>query len=317
MPLEDLVATRPQLDSFVSELLAVWPEHRAFVETSLGTHGAGQLDRLDQLAGQISTLAADDRAGCFEDYRWTCERLLEEELHFRRSGAYRCGSFAEAVATVYSNAPFMKRYVSGLLVSQLLWANHAAAFLHFCSAFLPALPDNYSLLEVGPGHGLFLAQAAKDPRAATVAGWDVSAESVEQTRRSLARLGITRPVELAVRDVLAPLATGALQGERFDAIVVSEVLEHLEDPARAVRSLAAALGPRGRLFVNMPINSPAPDHIYLLRTPDEVATLLRESGLDVIDFVSLPMTGYTLKRALKLGVTVSCVAVATPRVGGN
>ncbi len=59
---------------------------------------------------------------------------------------------------------YMTRYVSGILMSQLWWANHTDAMRWFRDAFIGAAPPRFSHLEVGPGHGLYLALAASSPR---------------------------------------------------------------------------------------------------------------------------------------------------------
>jgi hypothetical protein len=78
-----------------------------------------------------------------------------------------------------------------------------------------------------------------------------------------------------------------------------------------LRGLRQHLAPRGRLFVNVPVNSPAPDHIYLLRTPEEAVEMVRSSGYDVLDHRFFPMTGHTEAKARKNKLTISCVIVAT------
>ena len=78
-----------------------------------------------------------------DDYQFLCEEIyLPEELHFRRNGSYRLKSFEEALTTVYSNAPFMTRYMNGLLVSDVLWNNHCRGLQHFADVFLNSLPTN-------------------------------------------------------------------------------------------------------------------------------------------------------------------------------
>ena len=76
-------------------------------------------------------------------------------------------------------------------------------------------------------------------------------------------------------------------------------------------SMAKKLNQNGRVYVNMPVNSPALDHIYLLQEPEQVVQLVESSGLKVDEFSFFPMTGYSIERARKIKATVSCVVVAT------
>lgn len=298
----------PSLRSIVDAMLAVWPEHAAFLGRSLPAGDADALAHAERVAATLDRLIGDRRAEVCGDYRWTCERLLEEELHFRRHGAYRLSRFADAEREVYANPAFMARYVNGLLLSHLFWANHRGVLRSFETSFLPRCPEAFRYLEIGPGHGLYLALAAGRPGCREAVGWDVSETSAEQTRLSLARLGAGGRARIERADILYP--PGEAGG--FDAVVVSEVLEHLEDPDAVLASLRALAAPDGLLFVNMPVNSPAPDHIYLLREPDEVRQLVERNGFALVETANFPATGYSEERARKHGATISCVVIATP-----
>ena len=135
-------------------------------------------------------------------------------LHFRRNGTYRYSKFEDANREVYANAPLMDRYMSGLLLSQVLWSNHLAVFDFYVREFVAQIGPTTRHLEVGPGHGLFLARAAERD-AKELVGWDVSPTSLERTRHCLQQLGVERPVVLEERNVFEPLGAG--DRARFDA----------------------------------------------------------------------------------------------------
>ena len=203
----------------------------------------------------------------------------------------------------------MKRYVEGILASQVLWRNHSAAFLFFQRDFLATLEDGYRYLEVGPGHGLFLSAAAEDSRAGSVTAWDVSEESLRQTRAALDIMDVGARVELDRQDIHAPTRRPE-DGALFDGIALCEVLEHLEHPKEALASLGEFLAPDGLLYINVPLNSPAPDHIFLLRNEAEVRALLQSAGLEIVDLKLVPMTGYDLAAAQRQSLTVTCFVLA-------
>jgi ubiquinone/menaquinone biosynthesis C-methylase UbiE len=294
-----------ELHAAVAVLIERWPEHGLFVAGSLAAHPDADFPLLDRLAGKIRRIAAMEFPGFVDSYRWMCGQIIENELHFRRTGRYPCATFAEAAERVYDNPPFMKRYVEGILLSQLFWSNHAHAFLYFCRSFLPRLIGDSPYLEIGPGHGLFLSEAAQTLGSQRICAWDVSEQSLAQTRDCLGRLSVSRPVELVRCSILEP------PPERtFGGAVISEVLEHLENPAVALAHLFQALRPGGTLFVNMPVNSPAPDHIYVVRHPDEVQKLVEAAGFEILDQSNIPMTGRTLEQALRKELTISALIIA-------
>ncbi len=189
----------PALSRAIELQLRVWPEHAGFLEVRLAR---ADLEFAERLAGLVAR-ATDAPDVLAADYRWFCERMNEEELHFRRTGRYRLSTFAEAEREVYSNREFMRRYMNGQLLSLLWWDNHCRVIEDYANRFLPGNPDGYRLLEIGPGHGLLLYLAATDPRCARASGWDVSATSIAATRAMLGRLGVPREVELIERDLMA------------------------------------------------------------------------------------------------------------------
>jgi len=301
-------ASLQNLDNIRQAVLEIWPEHKSFLAKSLPTNEAANLQHADQVAALILSLMGEAPKTVIEDYRWTCERLLEEELYFQRHGDYRIKDFAVARREVYENAGFMGRYVNGLLLSHLLWANHRAVLRFFTEHFLPGNPAGFNHLEVGPGHGLFLHLAASHPACASALGWDISATSVDHTRQCLKKLGASQTARVERQDIM----TLPDRNATFESVVISEVLEHLEDPQAALLSLKKVMTSNGRIFINVPVNSPAPDHIYLLETPEQTFEMIEDCGFSIIDKACFPATGYAEERARKLQATLSCVAIATP-----
>jgi hypothetical protein len=70
------------------------------------------------------------------------------------------------------------------------------------------------------------------------------------------------------------------------------------------------LAPGGRAFINVPVNSPAPDHITLYRSPEDVVEAVKQAGFEVDDVLFAPTTGASLSRARKLSLAISTVVVA-------
>ena len=137
----------------------------------------------------------------------------------------------------------------------------------------------------------------------------MSPSSIAETKAALATLGVEREIEIVEQDVLS---AAPREGE-FDAAVISEVLEHLERPDRALRTLHSALRPGGRIFINAPVNSPAPDHIYLWRSPEELRSFVEDQDFEIEQAYDLPQTGVSLERARKFNVSISCVVIASKR----
>lgn len=300
-----------QLSRMVDAQLAAFPEHRDYLQRRFSDSEPAHLAMTDDIAGMVLKIAGGDLATYCDDYRWLSGIVLEEELHFRRAGNYRLSSFAEADAQVYANREFMSRYMNGLLASQLWWRNHTEVLLFYRDRFIGGFTKPFRHLEVGPGHGLFLYLAAASPICERAEGWDISDASIANTRAALAAMG-ARP-DIALKKVNLFDAPK----DSFTSITFSEVLEHLEDPAGALKILHGLLAPGGRIFVNAPVNSPAPDHIYLFRTPEEIVEMVRAAGFEIEQSLFSPCSGATLERARKRSLSISTAVIARRKIQGS
>lgn len=296
----------PNLARVVGEVLARWPEHAAFLSKRFSDPNDPTLKHSEENAGLVLLIMSNDVAAYCAGYRWLCQAMIDEDLFFRRHGRYRLNRFADAVETVYARPDIMEPYMKGLLLSQLLWANHARASMFFTERFLARLLPSADYLEIGPGHGLGLHMASKALPDGTLTGWDASESSIAMTRRTLAIVKSAKSCRLEMVDVLASPSPGGA----FDAVVASEVLEHLERPDTLLKIVRGLLRKGGIAFFNTPVNSAAPDHIYLWRTPEEIEDLVRSAGFTIIDSAAIPATGYDLERARRRRVTISSLIIA-------
>lgn len=307
----------PALARIVDAVLGVWPTHEKYLRVNFGERDGDLLRHSEKLAGIITRIGAARHGGLdglASDYKFLCQNIvLPEELFFRRHGRYRLTSFAEADARVYSNAPFMSRYMNGLLLSDVVWINHCRCMRHYIESFLPSLEPASSLLEIGPGHGLLLHLADSAPTVGKLSAWDVSDASLSLAADTLKIFGSERPVAFEKRNIYDAKIMSKDTAGLYDAVVLSEVLEHLEAPLDALRVLHHITRPGGRVWINVPANSPAPDHLFLVNHPDEAAALVHQAGFDVVDAASYPTSGTTLERAVKEKLTVSCVVVGRKR----
>lgn len=290
----------------LSAMLDVWPEHQNYVNKSFAARDESVLQSTELISQKIKGLVGDKMKVFCQDYRWTCEKLLEEELHFRRHGEYRFSKLSDVIDQVYNDNEYMKPYLNGLLLSQVFWGNHTHVFDYYLKKFLPLLPDNTDHLEIGPGHGLFLYFAAEEPNVSTITGWDISPTSIQETGAALDILKVQKSANLNVVDMMETSKDDGC----YDSIVLSEILEHIENPILALSSLKKNLSANGHVFINVPINSPAPDHIYLLKTPEEAVEMVETAGYQVMDKAFFPAGGYSLEKARKNDLTVSCAIIA-------
>jgi SAM-dependent methyltransferase len=139
-----------------------------------------------------------------------------------------------------------------------------------------------SLLDAGCGPGQLLAELSLHFPHAKVAGGDVSARSLERARKRCPDAELF-PLDLGASDF--EREHGGRLG-RFDAIVCSEVLEHLSDDGLALARLRSLLEPGGHLVVTVPGGSMsrfdvAIGHLRHYRL-EHLRKLLRGADLDLV-----------------------------------
>jgi SAM-dependent methyltransferase len=173
----------------------------------------------------------------------------------------------------------MNRKLRALLVrtSKILSRSRLYEFL---AEQFDLIPDNSRILSVGSGGPVnALLEKQTVGRGVTIVQFDVDSDRVP--------------------DILGDICTHAFDPDEFDAVVMSEVLEHLHSPHLALDNIRMALRPGGRLILSTPFALPiheAPNDYYrytryglgfLLRDFSEVVIAARNSYFEAIDVLWL------------------------------
>lgn len=303
--MDNLKVDYPYLSKLMDAFNETWPEHNTFLAKGILSAEPHIKSHANRLAELFDPIMKYNLNSLVSDYKWVCKMLLDEQMHFYRTGGYRLSKIEDAIREVYSVPSIMEPYMNGLLISQFVWTNHTQANEMFVSDFLPLISDKENLMEVGPGHGMFLSMAALEAPNAALHAWDISDTSLDATVAILRELGITQHIETKACD----LVSSTLPQNCFDAIVCSEVLEHTDQPDMAIKNLTNALKVGGKMFLNVPVNSPAPDHLTLWRHPDEVEKYYKSTNLTLEVFECFPGTGLTLDRAIKQKADITCAGI--------
>jgi 2-polyprenyl-3-methyl-5-hydroxy-6-metoxy-1,4-benzoquinol methylase len=92
--------------------------------------------------------------------------------------------------------------------------------------------------------------------------------------------------------------------ELFDAIVMGEVLEHVENPSGFLNKIHQIASDDAHIFITTAINAPQPDHIYLFNNLNEVMELLTESNFTVLDFIAVNTNNVPIEKAEKKKIPI-------------
>ena len=221
---------------------------------------------------------------------------LKEQMFFKRYGRYRYKSFSEVSENVYYCSTYMNKYMLGLALSSFLWPNHVSINRFFMDALLNYGKRGGNYLEVGPGHGLFFYEACKFGQFKTYSAIDISPTSLALTRTLINDWLVfeEKNHKLIEGDFLRiPIYN------HFDAIVMGEILEHVEDPVSFLKRMRELAAPNALLFITTCINAPAVDHIYLYEDFQSIKEHISISGLKISKQITLPYAGKTIAESIQ------------------
>jgi 2-polyprenyl-3-methyl-5-hydroxy-6-metoxy-1,4-benzoquinol methylase len=303
-------STASALERTMTRIREREPQYGAKLDAQLAHMDAEFFDRAERSLARFEMFLASTNRTL--DYGIDCHlklrgEMVEERKDFLRSGRYASTSFAEVEQRVYANPEIMEYYMYGLVFSQFLWQEQYARLEFFCRG-LPAYRDRIgSYLELGGGHGIYLACAAE----MLAAGTHFELIDISPSSMNLARvMNPNDGIQYHLCNVF-----DYPDGRKFDFIVAGEILEHLEDPRRLLAKIRELLTPRGRAFISTPVNAPTVDHIYLFHNTQEIRDLLASEGFTIESEASRYSEDLPEIKAQKLKVAQMFAAFV--RVTGN
>jgi 2-polyprenyl-3-methyl-5-hydroxy-6-metoxy-1,4-benzoquinol methylase len=116
------------------------------------------------------------------------------------------------------------------------------------------LPEHGKVLDVGCGNGIISMNLGRE--GFKVKGIDISEKAIEKAKNN-------NPFENVEFENLSAEALTA-RGERYEAIICSEVLEHMENPGQLLDKLHDSLTDNGTLIVTVP-NGRGPRELLVTR----------------------------------------------------
>lgn len=292
------------LGELTRAIVAANPMQRSFLDTSIQSMSDEEIQTLEAYLNYCT------RAGQAIEYLGQCYSLivkdtLREQFYFQKHKRYRYSTYAEVADSVYLNDEYMEMYMHGLAITSFLWPNHREMRRYFLQRMPRDVTGRY--LEIGPGHGIYLLSAMQNTAYDFFEGIDISPKSIELTKNVLesGHFGKFSNFGLHCRDFLGE----STPHQQYDAIVMGEVLEHVEDPAAFLSTIRALATKESFIYITTCINAPAIDHIYLFDSLNSLERIIESSGLLVTDKLVVPYENMSLEESVKQRMPVNVAYV--------
>lgn len=239
-----------------------------------------------------------------EAYLTFVEDTMEEQKYFIENGSYRYTTFEEVANDVYYNKEYMTKYMIGLALSNYLWSNHLEILRWHAEKIKFLSGSKY--LEIGPGHGEYFVQAIKNSNFKKYTAVDISETSVNITKK-FTEYSLKKQVkdyQVICRDFFTFTSE-----DKYDAIVMGEVLEHVEEPRAFLNKILELSHKDTFVYITTVINAPARDHIYLFKTIEDVLEMVREANFKVVDYITPTGNSMPLEKAIKRKAPINIALV--------
>lgn len=278
--------------------------HKPYLQTACSQLSPDDWSELHNLLSYYKSLSVD--IGYLADcYNTVVQDTYLEQIYFMRKKRYRYSTLAEVADAVYHNPEYMEKYMYGLSISLFFWPAHRLLKEHLSRTIPKKTQGRY--LEVGPGHGFFFKSALVNTTYSSFLGIDISKKSIEVTESVLKSgfFGDFSGYELKCMD----FCSAALDGQAFDALVMGEVLEHVEEPEALLKRIRQLTHKDSYIWISTCMNAPAVDHIYLFESEEHLASVIESAGLKISDKCLIPYPGLTLDqcKADKMCINIGTV----------
>jgi 2-polyprenyl-3-methyl-5-hydroxy-6-metoxy-1,4-benzoquinol methylase len=292
------------LSYIINQIQILNPMHGKLLKNNLKTFDLEYFKKADSFFIKYNELLISEQRTL--DYAIECYLKMLEDVNFESvqffiTGEYSNKSFEDVKKRVYDNPEVMDYYMHGLLLSQFLWKHHYEILLRFNFIIEKNSKMITNYLEVGGGHGLYIAEAInKIGDHATYDMLDISKSSLIIAQKLINN----DKVNFILGDVFEYLPK-----KKYDFITMGEVLEHVENPLKLLQKLNTLLDTNGKLFITTPTNAPAIDHIYLFKNIEDIQSLIYKAGFIIEEEKSIFTKDVSKEKAAKFIIPIMYAAV--------
>ncbi len=282
-----------KVSSLLTNILEENPMHKSFLKGALEHVNDNELAVLDRYLDFCES-KGHDLAYMADSYLTIVGDTFQEQIYFMKHKQYRHKSYADVAGHVYHNKDYMDQYMYGLAITSFLWPNHLDMGRFFVETMPRDMKGKY--LDIGPGHGYYLMKAMELGSFDKFLGIDISEASIKQTQAIIDHFKPEYKDRFTLK-MIDFLEAEGLENGSYNAIVMGEVLEHVEQPDVFLKRIAELAADDAYIYVTTCINAPAVDHIYLWRSTDELEKMIESTGLKIKQPLRLPYEGKTLEES--------------------
>lgn len=283
----------PNVSGLIDIILEENPMHKSFMQGALEHVNDNELTVLDTYLNFCKD-KGHDLAYMANSYLTIVGDTFQEQIYFMKHKEYRHKSYEDVAGHVYHDKDYMDKYMYGLAITSFLWPNH----LDMGRFFVDTVPRDKEgkYLDIGPGHGYYLMKAMELGSFSGFLGIDISEASIKQTQAIIDHFKPEFKDKFQLKN-MDFLDAKELEPNSFDAVVMGEVLEHVEQPDVFLKRISELVKDDGYVYVTTCINAPAVDHIYLWRTTSALEEMIENCNLKITQPLRLPYEGKTLEES--------------------
>ena len=208
-------------------------------------YGESYLEKAEQLLDMIEKLGYDT----FEQSKHYMLDYIKGMMKFLKTGSYNNGTYDEIQLAVYDNEKTMNDiYLPGLILAHAVTILVYTKCNLFFTEFMPRIKESNSSVDVGFGEGFYIWQILENTKLTKCYGFDISKHSLDFAPKLLDIAGIDKSrYSLALGDIRKGLN---MDSSSMDFAIIAEVIEHIDNPDKALAELGRVVKKGGSLFVS-------------------------------------------------------------------
>ncbi len=242
-----------------------------------------RMGSLEEIVGRLRNVHGADEnwmPEAVKSYVVLCLEFLKLQKLLDKTGRYFMSSEREAAEKVYLNEDvFGGYYLPGMLLTEAIWPNHHKFAVLFKDHFLPMLNSQLKVAEVGVGSGFHLNHLYTAHPQIDYTGYDISDYAIEFGQNyAFGKVGAQPRASFEKVNITAgpPCPEGT-----YDALMLGEVLEHVEDATGLLKIMNQMAKPGAPFYMTTAIWAANIDHIYLFESAQDVRDVIKAAGWEL------------------------------------